>query len=190
LGPALYITPDNYLRDQATAEAADLGINVTDNEQDPAFLNGGAILVANIWKLINARSVFGVRDEGIKIPIGAIVVDDAHACLATVASQFSLRLEADHPVYKELLALFREELERQSPVSVLDIEAGDPRALPTVSFWAWKDRQTEVLKIIHPHRKEKEFEWVWPLIGSVLPQCQCIFGGGSLEIAPPVFAGG
>jgi hypothetical protein len=184
IGPALYITPDNYLKDQVMAEAGDLGINVTDDEQDPAFLNGGAILVANIWKLINARSVFGVRDEGIKIPLGALVVDDAHACLATVTSQFSLRLNADHPVYKELFALFREELERQSAVGVLDLEAHDPHSLLVVPFWAWKDRQSDILKIIHPHRKEKEFEWVWPLIGSVLPQCQCIFGGGLLEIAP------
>lgn len=184
IGPAVYITPDNYLMKQVLAEAADLGITVTDDENDPAFLKGEAILVANVWKLINARSVFGVGDEGVKIPIGALVIDDAHACLATVAGQFSLRLDACHPVYKELFALFRDNLEAQSAVGVLDIENGDPRAILAVPFWAWKDRQANVLKILHPHRNEKEFKWVWPLVGSVLPLSQCIFGGRHLEIAP------
>jgi len=41
IGPALYITPDNYLKDQVMAEAGDLGINVTDDEQDPA--RGGSV---------------------------------------------------------------------------------------------------------------------------------------------------
>ncbi|WP_108683608.1 DEAD/DEAH box helicase family protein [Methyloceanibacter sp. wino2] len=184
IAPAVYVTPDKYLTKQVLEEAEDLGINATASENDPAFLKGEAILVVNVWKLINAKSVFGVGDEGVKIPIGALVVDDAHACLATVAKQFSLRLEATHPAYKELLKLFRDDLKAQSLIGFLDLESGDPRALMAVPFWAWKDRQIDVARILHPHRNEDEFKWAWPLIGSVLPLCQCIFGGKELEIAP------
>ena len=45
---------------QVIAEAGSLGVAVTEDEGDAAFLSGNAILVINIWKLVNGRSVFGV----------------------------------------------------------------------------------------------------------------------------------
>jgi len=184
LAPAVYISPDTYLAEQVIAEAADLGVATTQDEKDPAFVSGRAILVVNVYKLVNGRSVFGVGKQGIKIPISAIVIDDAHACLTTVADQFSLKLKAGHPVYDALLALFRDELQQQSPPGVLDVEAQDPHSIMLVPFWAWKDRQTEVVKLLHAHREDDAVKWPWPLLQEVLPLCQCIFGGGRLEIAP------
>lgn len=64
--PAVYITPDNFLVNQVLQEAKALGIPATDDEKAPDFLAGRAILVANVWKLFNARSVFGVGQK--KIP--------------------------------------------------------------------------------------------------------------------------
>ncbi len=58
--PAVYITPDNFLVNQVLQEAKALGISATEDEKDPDFLAGRAFLVANVWKLFNARSVFGV----------------------------------------------------------------------------------------------------------------------------------
>jgi hypothetical protein len=60
VGPAVYVTPDKYLLHQVVAEAESLGIAVTEDEGDAAFLSGNATLVINIWKLVNGRSVFGV----------------------------------------------------------------------------------------------------------------------------------
>lgn len=57
--PAVYITPDSFLVNQVLDEAKALGIPATDDEKDPDFLAGRAILVANVWKLFNARSVLG-----------------------------------------------------------------------------------------------------------------------------------
>src|SRR6266516_6917839 len=75
-GPAVYVTPDPYLTSQVLAEAAALGIRVVGNPHDPAYLRGEAILVINIHKLFNGRSVFGVGRQGVKIPIGAVLIDD------------------------------------------------------------------------------------------------------------------
>src|SRR2546427_4057170 len=69
VGPAVYIAPTPYLVQQVVSEAADLGIEITEDAASPRFRRGKAILVANIYKLINGKSAFGVGQEGIKIPL-------------------------------------------------------------------------------------------------------------------------
>ena len=58
----VYVARDKYLVKQVVAEAASLGVTVTENEN--AFIAGTAILVINIKKLVNGRSVFGVERAG------------------------------------------------------------------------------------------------------------------------------
>lgn len=183
-GPAVYVVPDNFLITQVVAEAADLGISVTEDNRDAAFLAGEAILVVNVWKLFNGKSTFGVGQGNTQIRIGSIVIDDAHACLATVADQFRIKLNGTHPAYKPLLELFSDDLEQQSDQLFLDVKADDPTTVMTVPFWAWKDKNKEASAILHPHRKDESLQWPWPLIRDVLPLCQVAFGGGYLEIAP------
>lgn len=180
--PAVYITPDNYLVEQVLSEAKALGITATDNEKDPDFIAGRSILVANVYKLFNGRSVFGVGER--KIPIGCIVIDDAHACLSAVQKQFCIKSEAGQPVYNGLLALFEESLKGQSPASLLDVKNNDPDAVMTVPYWAWQARQEQVLNLLHTHRGTDELEWNWPLLHDCIPLCSCVFGAGRLEIAP------
>src|SRR5690625_4921197 len=107
-GPAVYIVPDNYLVGQVTEEAKNLGIEVTQNPNDLSFLKGESILVINIFKLINGKSVFGVGEQN--IPIGSIIVDDAHAGLDISENQFSIKIPSKSDVYNEFLALFRESI--------------------------------------------------------------------------------
>lgn len=183
-GPAVYVVPDNFLITQVVAEAADLGIAVTEDLESAAFLAGEAILVINVWKLFNGKSRFGVGQGNTAIRIGSIVIDDAHACLATVADQFRIRLNGKHPAYKALLDLFADDLEQQSDQLFLDIKSDDPTAVMTVPFWAWKDKIKKASAILHPHRKDESLQWPWPLIRDILPLCQVAFGGGHLEIAP------
>ncbi len=178
------MVPDNFLVCQVVAEAKDLGISVTEDHTNAAFLAGDAILVVNIWKIVNGRSVFGVGQSGAKIRIGSIVVDDAHACLATVADQFKIRLSSKHSAYGPLLELFEEDLDQQSSSLLLDVKDEDPTAVMVVPFWAWKDKQKKATTILHPHREDDDLKWPWPLIRDVLPLCQMAFGGGYLEIAP------
>ncbi|GGJ01867.1 DEAD/DEAH box helicase [Neoroseomonas lacus] len=182
LKPAVYITPDNFLVAQVIEEASALGIAATDNEKDPDFLSGRSIFVANVHKLINGRSVFGVGEK--KIPIGAIVIDDAHACLNVVNEQFCIKAKSGSKVYESLLSFFEEDLKFQSPAGLLDLKADEPSSVMSVPYWSWQAHQDEVIALLHSEKNSKELEWTWPLLSESIPLCTCVFGGGRLEIAP------
>lgn len=183
VGPAVYVTPDPYLTKQVLAEAEALGIDVATAPDSPQFLSGRAVLVVNVYKLINGKSVFGVREQGAKIRIGSLVVDDVHACLATTEGQFTLRLNAPSGTYDALFELFRDDLEQQSPTSILDLQTHDPSKNMLVPYWAWINKQGAVAEILHVANDTGDFQFVWPLVKDVLPLCQCVFGGGTVEIS-------
>jgi type III restriction/modification enzyme restriction subunit len=181
VGPAVYVAADNYLVRQVLREAADLGVKATDDTTNGAFLANEAILVVNIHKLVNGKSAFGVGES--RIPVGAIVIDDAHACLAVVAEQFTIELPASHSAYGELLGLFDDDLRLQSELGLIEIKGEDPNALMVVPFWAWYGKREQVLSILHKYRKNEELAFSWPLLKEAIPYCQCVFEGRKLEIA-------
>ena len=80
----------------------------------------------NVYKLFNGKSVFGVGAS--QIDIGTVVIDDAHACVSTIAQQFRISLRNTHDAYHKILAALAEDLKGYSEARFLDIEAGDPRA--------------------------------------------------------------
>ncbi len=59
------------------------------------------------------------------IELGAMLIDEAHACLATVEEQFTLTLPAEHVGYEALLDLFDSELAAQSELALRDIREND-----------------------------------------------------------------
>jgi hypothetical protein len=179
VGPAAYITPDKYLADQVVTEANKLGIEVT-REIDARYLAGKSILVHNINLLINGRSRFGFEE---RTPLGSIVIDDAHSCLRIAEEQFTLTIPSQHDAYRELLALFRDVLDQQSNISLLDIEIGDPTKLMMVPYWSWRDKARSVAAILHKHQKTQELEWKWPLVRDALVNCTCIIGGRGISIS-------
>jgi hypothetical protein len=182
-GPAVYVCPDPFLVGQVVQEANDLGLEVTQDEDDPRFRRGQAILVINIFKLINGKSVFGVGAEGTKIKIGSIVIDDVHACLSTTLGQFTLSLESGTDVYLKLFALFRDELVRQSEATTLEVEQCSPSANMLVPFWAWQKNISKVIAILNESKDTDPVKSVWPLIKENVALCNCVFGGGKVEIS-------
>jgi hypothetical protein len=185
-GPAAYLTPDPvYLVDQVEAAAADLGLSTSREPRDPAVASGSAILLATVKTLFNGRSKFGVAPERRKIKLGTVLIDDAHACLATVEEQFEIRLPATHPAYGQLLSLLGPSLRKQQPASLLQLKDGDPYEVMLVPPWDWYDQQDRVLEILHPHRDDDHLGWGWPLISGVLPVCRCIFTASEVQIKPP-----
>lgn len=186
VGPAAYITPDIYLAEQVRAEAEGLGLEVTADSDSARFRQGHAILIANVYRLFNGLSVFGVKGSTRPmIELGTVLIDDAHACLATVEEQFTLALPAGHASYQALLDLFDSELAAQSEPALRDIRENDLSAVLPVPFWAWADKQKAVLEILHPHRKDDELKFVWPLISEALPLCRVAVSASGVEIAPP-----
>ena len=183
-GPVVYIAPDKYLVQQVLVEAGALGLDVTEDPRSAHFLQGRSILITNIHRLINGKSVFGVGEEGKKIPIGSIIIDDAHACLTTTEGKFTLTMDASEPGYKALFALFREDLTQQSGIGVLEVEAEDPARNMLIPFWAWIKKQQQVNKILYESKDSESLQFVFPLIKNHLSLCRCVIGGGEIEIAP------
>ncbi len=182
-GPVIYVAPDHFLCEQVCFEADQLGIPVVREHSSLEFKRGQAILVIPVHTLINGKSAFGVAQDGVRIRIGSLLIDDVHACVATAEGQFTLRIPSSHAAYTKLLALFAQDLEGQSQSGLLDLQQQDPRRLMPVPFWAWADKSPEVLKRIHPHREEDHFKFVWPLLAENLSLCQCLFTGSALEIS-------
>lgn len=181
-GPALYVCPDIQLTNQVIEEAKALGIEVTDDPRDPAYASSQKICVINIYKLFNGKSVFGVGS--VKLPIGTVVVDDAHACVATISDQFRITLPHTHEAYKAIVGAVATDLKQQSPSRYIDLAANDPQEAMEVPFWAWQTNQDAILGALHAEKDTSELVFSYPLLREVLPYCRCIIGGQLVEIEP------
>ncbi|WP_055075592.1 DEAD/DEAH box helicase family protein [Pseudanabaena sp. 'Roaring Creek'] len=187
--PAVYVVPDNYLVQQVSKEAKDIGIEVTEDHLSHRFLSGKAILVVNIQKLVNGKSVFGVGDEGRKIKIGSLLIDDAHACLDTVEEQFTLTIDIANPAYKDIYNCFKESLHAQCDSKAIEIEE-NLHAYMQVPFWTWQNNVPEILRILikyKDYKKDKNDNWltfVWSLIKESLHLSRCVVSSKKIEITP------
>jgi hypothetical protein len=183
-GPAVYICPDNFLVEQVVAEAKRLGIDITTDPADLSFRSSGKILVTNVHRLFNGKSVFGVGAAGEKIAIGAVVIDDAHACLQIVIEQFRIRLPNTHPAYEWIVHKFGPSLKRQSPYTFLSISQGDPQYYQEVPFWSVQEHADALLEALHPHRETDELKFTLPFVAEVLPLCRIVISGAEVQITP------
>ena len=172
-GPAAYLVPDHFLADQVMREAGRIGIAVTDNPRDPDYARGRAILVDVFQRLFNGQSVFGVDGSAGRSAVVAspatVVIDDAHACLGKAEHAFRLSVPQEHPAYEQLLTVFKESLEQQSPAGYLDLAEGRARALQVVPYWAWIDRQRDVMEALHPLSGDVPYIFAWPLSSTSCP---------------------
>lgn len=182
--PAAYICPDKYLVKQVIDSAKELGVEVTDDARSPRFLSGKAILVANIHKLVNGKSVFGVGDEGSKIKISSLIIDDAHACLETVEEKFTLTIPSESEAYKELYAVFRDSLHRECASKAIEIENEDPTSYLQVPYWVWQEKTSKVTEVLVKHAREDFLEFVWPLVKENPVLSHCVVAASSIEISP------
>lgn len=184
VGPAVYVAPTTYLVDQVKAEAESLGIGTTDDVTSPRFQRGKDILVINIYKLLNGKSVFGVGQEGSKIDIGSIVIDDAHACLSASEDQFQISIPSKAETYTKIFNLFESDLSAQSEAITSDIKEGDPNKQMLVPYWAWMNKQEAVRGILREIRNEDSVKFSLPLLSESLSLSRCVISGNGLEITP------
>lgn len=61
-----------------------------------------------------------MRESG-NINIGSIIIDDVHACLATIDSQCCISIPATSDMYDEFIELFSSSLKQQSETKYIDI---------------------------------------------------------------------
>ncbi|MFV8227363.1 DEAD/DEAH box helicase family protein [Mycolicibacterium fortuitum] len=192
-GPALYVAPNKYLAAQVREEARRIGIVTTDDVDSAQYRAGEAIGVVNIWKLFNGRSVFREdRYPSKPVPIGSVVIDDAHAALDTARSSLSITINrdigtnktAEGKLFADLLNLFREDLTKLSPNALLDVDEKSFGALARVPFWAWRSRLEQVRKRLHQDRELDALTYSWPAVKDVLPFCRTVFTSTGVTITP------
>jgi hypothetical protein len=185
VGPVAYITPDKPLTAQVMNEARGLGLDFTDTPESPRFLQGREILITNIYTLFNGRSRFGVKG-GWRDPIqmGAVLIDDAHACLATVGEQYTITIPREHPAYDPIFDLFSADLSLQSETGYLKLESEDPGVVLPIPYWAWNEKQKQVVKLLHPHSDGGELGFSWPLLADSLSLCRAAISAEAIQIAP------
>lgn len=182
--PAVFVCPDKMLVAQVVREAARLGVDVTEDPRNADFRSGRAILVTNIYRLFNGRSVFGVGKAGEKISIGAVIIDDAHACLRTLERQFRLTVDNNHPIYKWSIERFEDALKKQSLSSFYRVKEGDWSEYVEVPFWAMRDHAEGLLdQLIKVEKGDDDLQYVLPFICDALPLCRVVIGGGGMEIS-------
>lgn len=183
-GPALYVCPNNFLVEQTCLEAAAFGLSVTrmSDEIPESFANSRSILVASVQSVFNGRSKFGL--DSYSQEVGAIVLDDAHACMDVMQSQNSIHLRSDSPAYAEILTLFESGLKEQGVGTFADLKRHEYEALLPVPYWEWIDKVEDVATILSRHSEAKSIRFAWPLLRDALENCQCVITGQSLAIAP------
>jgi replicative superfamily II helicase len=182
--PALYVCPNNNLVQQTLAQAERFGIKCTasDKEIPESFIDSEEILVTTVQKVFNGVTKFGLGPHSQSV--GAIVMDDCHACIDAIHENLKITLQRDHPGYQPLVALFGPDLREQGSGTFAEIEQGDYRPFLPVPYWAWLTHQDTVANILAKHAKSDAIKFAWPVVKDILAHCNCLISGASIEIEP------
>jgi len=183
-GPALYLCANRFLVNQTCDQAKQFGLSVctTDGDLPTDFLDGKSILVTTVQKLFNGLTYFGLANKAREV--GAIVIDDAHACVDSIRKAFIIRLDNNDSAYVGIRDLFADELEKQGVGTFADIQKGKYDAILPVPYWVWQQRIVEVAGILSGRSNAQAVKFAWPLLKDMLDKCLCVLSGGALEIAP------
>lgn len=186
-GPAIYVVPDNYLVKQVIEEARNIGISVTEDKDDYNYSNSKAIFVTTIHTVVNGHTCFGMRESGYNYPIGSIIIDDVHACMDKIISQFMIRIDSGSDAYNEFITIFSSTLKDYNPNNYFDvIEMKDSRKSILVPYWEWQRQQDNIYKLLAKYNNSNNAAIYFglPLINGCLDTCDCIITASSIEISP------
>ena len=201
-GPAVYVVPDNYLVSQVCLEAQKLGIRISCDEYDVSgncikkgeddyfFTNKKAILVTNMHKLVNGKSVFGMRTGGGNIRIGSIIIDDVHACMNIIEQQYAIQIKSESPVYLQIIRLLGRYQELKDSQTFFNITAKqDPSSNVLIPFWIWQKECEQIRRLLlDAGASDKEIENITtfnlPLLADNWKICNCVLTARCIEITP------
>ena len=188
--PAIYVVPDNYLVQQVCDEAKKLGIKVAyddggiKGEDDYYYKTGKAILVTNIHKLVNGKSVFGLRPFD-NMNIGSIIIDDVHACLDTIEKQHTIFIDGNHVLYREIIKYVQSHQEvSESNIFYEIITKKEPRYNYLVPFWVWQKECQNIYNCITEDEYKDESFVIFnlPLMRDNWNTANCVISARGIEI--------
>ena len=194
---SLYLVENWQLVEQTTRQAQRVGIDSVPYAKEnlgAAFQNGDRIVVGPYHVLFNGISRFGLRGRPTCLPVGTIVLDDAHASLSAVSRACSITIGADMPVYQELLRLFRDSFDRVGrTIQYREICNGVGGYASTIleipaSEWMAKDREVyDILSAAVPRSSDalsRSLYFGWPLLKDSLRLCRAIVSRNGFTITP------
>ncbi|QQX78551.1 DEAD/DEAH box helicase family protein [Shewanella sp. KX20019] len=185
-GPAVFVCPNKYLAEQVKQEANKFGIAFCDfssaRELPDEFLLGKKILITYVQKMFNGKSVFGIGNRS--IPVNSIVLDDSHACIDSIKSSLTIKVNKEHSLFKKIIEIFEDDIKGQGEGSFLEIKSGDYNTMLPIPYWSWEDKKDTVAAAIIEHKDDREIAFVWPVIKDQISNCQAFISGNSLEISP------
>ncbi|WP_150253569.1 DEAD/DEAH box helicase [Nocardiopsis deserti] len=188
MGPAVFLVPDKFLIQQVVDEANDAKIAVTTDTSDESFRSSRAILVTTFHKLLNGRSTFGVRGVKRVIPLGVVVIDDAHSALNATAGLFATSIPSSCDAFKDLINLFAAELRDQSPKAFAEIRLGGFGSPIRVPPKAVADRAEQVLSVIQPYTNDDDIGtlfYPWSFVADSLKLATVTVTSRNIEIKTP-----
>ena len=149
IGPATYVVPDKYLASQVCKEAKKLGIYVTDDRDNYNYSEKKGILVMPIQALVNGKSVFGMRANR-NYPLESVLIDDVHACLDTIVTQYTIRISKANELYNKVITVLADKWKSYNQQSYDNVVSfSDPVKSALIPFWIWKECADEVLRILN-----------------------------------------
>lgn len=190
-GPCAYVCPNIYLVEQVCKEATKFGIPICtigeNNDLPNEFLQGKRILVTHVQKMFNGRTIFGIGNRYEKI--GAIVLDDAHACLDAIRDAYVIRIDRnkEKDLYDQIFSLFEEDLSKQGEGTLWDIKNNeDYESIMMIPYWSWIEKKSKVLEVLANNEEKNCITFVWPIIKNSLENCQAFINGREIQIMPLV----
>lgn len=190
-GPCVYVCPNKYLVEQVCKEATKFGIPICTigekKELPDEFLAGNRILVIHVQKMFNGKTLFGMGNSSENI--GAIVLDDAHACLDSIRNAFviSIRKNDEKELYEKIIELFEDDLSEQGEGTLWDIMNNDDyESSMMIPYWAWVEKKSQVLELLATNEEKTCITFVWPLIKDSIENCQAFINGNEIQIVPTV----
>lgn len=182
--PAVYLCANRFLINQTCTQATQFGFSfcTADDDLPSEFLDGKSMLITSVQKLFNGITKFGLGPKS--IPVGALLMDDAHACIDAVRDACVLKIAKSEAPYAELLDLFADDLQHQGMGTYSDIRNHKYDAMLPVPYWAWADKQVEVARSLSRASNTDSVRFAWSILKDILLDCQCVISGHGLEIAP------
>ena len=191
-GPCLYICPNKFLVQQVANEATKFGIPFClfeDGSTVPNdFLDGKKILITNVKKLFNGKTIFGLDNNSMFV--GAILLDDSHACIESIENSFTIRVRKDtddgqdNPLYRKIFDLFDEDLKTQGNGDYCEITSGDSDSIMQIPYWSWIDKSERISSLLFENIGDESINFVWPLIKNQISECQAFISSRYIEITP------
>jgi tetratricopeptide (TPR) repeat protein len=183
-GPAVYVLPDDYICKQVENEAKLLGISTTRDHEGLDYLMGNAILIINIYKLINGKSIFGMRDGFRKnIDIGSIVIDDVHSAINITEKQFRITLKRSGELFNKVVEILDGDMILYDMYVWRNIKEESRHHVILLPYWIWNKNKDKILEMLNENSDNEEILYSLPFLNECNDFVKCVITPNVIEIS-------